>query len=696
MRFNVAALAVIGSASAQSVAKGFNYGNTLSSGAGKTQSDFQAEFSRAQSLPGTSGFTSARLYTMIQAGTADTPISAIPAAIDTHTRLLLGLWASAGEASFQNEITALSSAITQYGTAFTDLIDGISVGSEDLYRISPTGIENNSGAGANPSDLVNYINQVRSAIDGTAASGASVGHVETWTAWVNGSNSDVITACDWLGMDAYPYFQNTLANGIDVANSTFFEAYDNTVGVAQGKQVWVTETGWPVSGPQENLAVANTDNARTYWQETGCTLFDNIPTWWYILQDALPDTPSPSFGIIGSDINSAPLFDLGCPAGFNGTSSSASSGASSATSIASSAASPTEPSTTAAASTHSIVQSPGPETSPSSASISQTSASAPEPSASAASSTASGTVVASAATDSASMAAGSAAGSSVSNAFVSTSDGASSASLPTASSSLIVYPITSKSQVVSAGHTSTYTMTTHVTYTSCAGGCPSTVKTYASAPSGVTANPAASAYGHATVPGVGSAASSSVSAGSASPSPASTSATAPAAPSGSNCPANLNGEYQYPHLIVPVSSANPDKAYGTSYNGTINNDISSVFNFDIPRSYEGRTCSLVFLLPDHADLQTSAYTFNGKGGITVSELSAAVDESTTYNSVPAAAVENLGAIESVKSGNSYVVASHECGAGKRQSFEFTSTGGLDLSFFEDYNPSPLGAYITVC
>jgi len=182
---------------------GFNYGSTFTDGSAKQQSDFKDEFTRAKNLVGTKGeFTSARLYTMIQGGTADTPISAIPAAIDTQTTLLLGLWASAGQADFTNEVTALTSAIKQYGTAFTSLIAGISVGSEDLYRISPTGIENDSGAGANPADLVNYINQVRAAIRGTSASGAPIGHVDTWTAWVNGTNDAVIDAVDWLGMDA--------------------------------------------------------------------------------------------------------------------------------------------------------------------------------------------------------------------------------------------------------------------------------------------------------------------------------------------------------------------------------------------------------------------------------------------------------------------------------------------------------------
>jgi glucan endo-1,3-beta-D-glucosidase len=186
--------------------KGFNYGSTNTDQSPKTLERFQDEFAAAQGLIGASGFNSARLYTMIQAGTANTPISAIQAAINTRTSLLLGMWASAGQANIDNEIAALNSAIAQYGTAFTDLIVAISVGSEDLYRISPTGVINKSGAGAEPNEVASYINQVRGVFNG-AGINKPVGHVDTWTAWVNGSNSAVIEASDFLGMDGYPYFQ---------------------------------------------------------------------------------------------------------------------------------------------------------------------------------------------------------------------------------------------------------------------------------------------------------------------------------------------------------------------------------------------------------------------------------------------------------------------------------------------------------
>ena len=294
--------------------QGFNYGSIFTDGSGMVQSDYRSAFATAQNLVGTSGFTSARLFTMIQAGTTNTPTEAIPAAIDTNTHLLLGLWASAGPAIFNNEVAALTSAISQYGTSFTSIIAGIAVGSEDLYRNSPIGIEKMGGIGANPSDMIKYIGQVRSAIANTAASGALVGHVDTWTAWVNSSNDAVISACDFIGMDSYPYFQTTAVNSIDQGYDIFFQTLNSTNAAVGGKPVWITETGWPVSGPTENLAVASIQNAQTYWDKVGCALFGKINTWWYTLQDAYPKTPSPSFGIVGSQLSTTPLFNLTCPA----------------------------------------------------------------------------------------------------------------------------------------------------------------------------------------------------------------------------------------------------------------------------------------------------------------------------------------------------------------------------------------------
>lgn len=59
-------LAVAASLStASAVNQGFNYGATNADGSYRVQSDFQDAFETANSLVGTSGFNSARLYTML-------------------------------------------------------------------------------------------------------------------------------------------------------------------------------------------------------------------------------------------------------------------------------------------------------------------------------------------------------------------------------------------------------------------------------------------------------------------------------------------------------------------------------------------------------------------------------------------------------------------------------------------------------
>ena len=582
----VALAASLTAVSAQ-VYKGFNYGATNSANAPMTETDYQNEFTAAKNLVGASGFTSARLYTMIQAGTTNTPTEAIQAAVNTKTNLLLGLWGSGGQTGLDNEIAALTSAINSFGSAFTDLIVGISVGSEDLYRISPTGIENMSGIGAGPDVISSYISQVKGSIATTAAKGKLVGHVDTWTAWVNSSNDAVISASDFIGTDAYPYFQNTMANSIANGPSLFFDAYQATVDVAGGKPVWVTETGWPLSGNTENLAVASTQNAQTYWDQVGCArLFDQVTTFWYTLYDA---PASPSFGIVGSETGTTGLFDLSC----SGVSSS-------------SAAAP------AASVTAAIAQAE------------------------------SGSAQAGSQGTGAKIGSGSEAAGQVSSAVVSTDPVQTSVAAQKVSS-------VASSPVAAA---------------------PVSVMTNSPAASAVISAPTTLVTMTSVLP-----AASGVS------------------PSG--CPASLSGNFEFPHLIVPVDKTKPDQSLGTSYNGTVSSTISSIFNFDIPASDAGKTCTLVFYLPEQSQLTTSAFSLSGSGGFDVARLSSPATEETTYNTVPSVALD-LGGPSSVTPGNEYVIFSRSCAAGEKVGYEVTATGSLDLNYFQDSTPLPIGLFITVC
>ncbi|KOS16810.1 putative glucan endo-1 [Escovopsis weberi] len=318
MRFSTltgAALAA-GASAAQVNYLGFNSGNTLPDHSAKFQADFEAEFKTAQGLVGAPGtFNAVRLYTNIQAYSQQDPIQAFDAAIATKTYMLLGIWAS-GSDNINNELNALTAAVQKHGKAFTDLVIGMSIGSEDLYRDSATGRQNKAGLGNGPQQIVNFINAYRKAVANTPLSTVPVGHVDTWDAWVNDTNKVVLDAVDWLGVDEYPFYESGKGNDIKNAGNLFDQAYDTTLGVANGKPVWVTETGWPFSGPSWDEAVPSVSNAQKYWQEVGCRrLFNKAPTFWYNLRDSNPDNEV-KFGI-SPQLSTKPQFDLKCPTHFD-------------------------------------------------------------------------------------------------------------------------------------------------------------------------------------------------------------------------------------------------------------------------------------------------------------------------------------------------------------------------------------------
>ncbi|CAM1510104.1 Fc.00g004390.m01.CDS01 [Cosmosporella sp. VM-42] len=168
----------------------------------------------------------------------------------------------------------------------------------------------------------------------------------------------------------------------------------------------------------------------------------------------------------------------------------------------------------------------------------------------------------------------------------------------------------------------------------------------------------------------------------------------PPPPKPQGCPTDLSGPYEFPHLIVPVDSSKPDTAPGTSYFGDISGSVSSIFNFDIPSSDEGKKCSLVFLFPEQKDLETSSFTISGSGDLDFSSLKDTASESTTWNNKPGK--KNDYGTTRVAPGSSYLIATFDCPAGTAIAFEIDSVGGTCLNYFQDYNPSPIGLYITKC
>ncbi|EED16460.1 conserved hypothetical protein [Talaromyces stipitatus ATCC 10500] len=166
-------------------------------------------------------------------------------------------------------------------------------------------------------------------------------------------------------------------------------------------------------------------------------------------------------------------------------------------------------------------------------------------------------------------------------------------------------------------------------------------------------------------------------------------------PSGGGCGTNLvNGSFEFPHLIVPIDSSNPNKAVGTTFNGTVTSTISSIFNFDFLPNLANKQCSLVFLFPTQDQLETSAFSFSGNGAISFSELQAPAGSSTSFSNAPQVKVDY--GVTNASPGHSYTIATFACPAGQTVGFELKNAGSTNLEFFEDFNPAPIGLFITTC
>lgn len=268
--------------------QGFNVGANNPDGSCKTTAQWEEAFNKLKGLP--QKITSVRLFA---SSDCNTLANAVPAALTTGTKLLVGVWTE-DAAHFTAEKNALEAAIKAHGTSW---ILAISAGSEDMYRKDTTA-----------DYLAQQIYDVRGMVRALGVT-ADVGHVDTWTAWVDGSNDVVIKACDFIGMDGYPYWQGA---SIDDAYNVFFQSYtdvkNHVSSTGSSAWVWVTETGWPVTGPTNGAAVASVQNAQKFWRSVACQLFKEAHVFWYAYQDY---NDSPSFGVFDSNGNA--IYDLyGC------------------------------------------------------------------------------------------------------------------------------------------------------------------------------------------------------------------------------------------------------------------------------------------------------------------------------------------------------------------------------------------------
>jgi hypothetical protein len=174
--------------------------------------------------------------------------------------------------------------------------------------------------------------------------------------------------------------------------------------------------------------------------------------------------------------------------------------------------------------------------------------------------------------------------------------------------------------------------------------------------------------------------------------------------SNASCPTDLSSEtFRFPLLIIPTSSQNPNHTYGNSYVAYISSENTTVFNFDVPTAspYTG-TCALLFLFPyaSSISLPTSTYVFSGieeeegeHGGLDFALLEGVAGPLTTYDTIPPVHTD-YGKTE-ILPGSNYTIATFPCQSGMT-SYSVSSVGNVELDYFQDSAPSPIGLYIVPC
>ncbi|CCU82697.1 CELP0032 Effector like protein [Blumeria hordei DH14] len=278
---------------ANALSQGFNAQVRNTDGSCKTQADWEEDFNKIRSLPG--NFNSLRLFSLLE---CDAISIIAPAAIATGGKVLAGVTVQYPE-SFAAEKQQLLAAVKNHGSKW---LAAVSVGYDDLSR-------NELMSHA----LAEKINEVRGMLS-TVVKGRTnvlVGHIDSWTAWIDKKNSAVIKACDFIGTKLNLSLQNNDKISIKYSVKNYFDSLDQVreavAATGSNPSIWITEGGWPSISHPVYEVVPTIEIAQAIWKNIACPLFTINNVFWRSLQH---QQESPAFGVL--DAKGKPLYDLTC------------------------------------------------------------------------------------------------------------------------------------------------------------------------------------------------------------------------------------------------------------------------------------------------------------------------------------------------------------------------------------------------
>ncbi|KAI8942172.1 hypothetical protein NX059_000260 [Plenodomus lindquistii] len=295
---------------ASAVYTGFNYGAFWGQpNQGKNKADFLDGFTLARNLSTSISFNSARLFTCVQFNTDGLSTEAFDAAVESKTKLLLGFWISGGASPdllVRKEMAALEKGFQKHGQTLSDLVIGLSVGSEDIYRW------NNNGATTGPpgvsaevvsTTVTNVKKLIATSSFAKFMKNKPIGHVDT------AQYATQVQGADFVGMTAYPWWNK---QSIDLAKDSFLNTVEQVKQAAGDTPVWIAEMGWPFHSALTAYPEAGAPSMQKYWTDVGCSVLGKYTTFWFqLLKDSEADQPD--WGILDSQTRRPRFRDLSCP-----------------------------------------------------------------------------------------------------------------------------------------------------------------------------------------------------------------------------------------------------------------------------------------------------------------------------------------------------------------------------------------------
>lgn len=160
-------------------------------------------------------------------------------------KVILGIWLGK-EGTPEGVMVNEQQIANGIAIANAGYVDRIIVGSEVLFR-----------GDLSPSKLIQYIDSVKLACPNIPVSCADICSKLI-------ANPDVVAACDFVSPNIYPFWEGI---SVECAMQQFDQCYQSLLPVANGKEIFISESGWKTTGPLEGDAVPSFENAIRYNRE---------------------------------------------------------------------------------------------------------------------------------------------------------------------------------------------------------------------------------------------------------------------------------------------------------------------------------------------------------------------------------------------------------------------------------------------